>query len=370
MAAAPFFVRCKLPGKELIVPLPVSFVLRPRKQVDRDAHADEEHHEERREIPAGPQFDERVLDVLLDGAQLAGELIGTLVDQGYVDRMEEGPELHLGVEQRPLLLRRIDPGAPQRPDPVLDLPCLLLHEEQCLLHDLCPLVGMAFRAPLFIDDLDVRPLDIVRSVADHAMRTFARGTKGLPVAALQVVLQDADVAFSAELGDLARRRGADKAPLVRHGHRGVLRVAAVAVVAGNVVLGMPALLPLIGDVPEGRLHLFRGVAVDAGVLLDPLAHPGLGQELPGEILLVSCRSERGEAYDHHHGQDKVPHQDLPQNMRMSHRMKAKRKRTRSMGRFMMFFSFSVSKNGQRRKRANRTSWMMIPKNLFGMILSS
>jgi len=54
------------------------------------------------------------------------------------------------------------------------------------------------------------------------------------VAALQVVLQDADVAFPAELGDLARRRSADEAPLVRHGHRGVLRVPAVAVVAGYV----------------------------------------------------------------------------------------------------------------------------------------
>src|SRR5271157_4388953 len=109
----------------------------------------------------------------------------------------------------------------------------------------------------------------MRMVAGDAVGTSPGSHQGLAVAALQVVLFDAYVAFAAEFRHHFRFRRPHETAFRLHGPGGILRVAAVTVLAGHPIFIMPTLPPISRDAPIIFLHQVRIVAVDTDILFHP-----------------------------------------------------------------------------------------------------
>src|SRR5450759_3342924 len=88
------------------------------------------------------------------------------------------------------------------------------------------------------------------------------------MAAFQVVLFDAEVAFATEFRNLFGFRPPYEAAFRFHGPGGILRVAAVAVLTGHPIFIMPALSPFSRNASIIFLHQIRRVAVDADILFN------------------------------------------------------------------------------------------------------
>lgn len=179
----------------------------------------------------------------------------------------------------------------------------------------------------------------MRSMAGYAIRRFPGCLQGFSMAAFEVVRQYPDMAFTAKLRDVLRRRNPDKSALVRHGKGRVPRVAAVAALAGYIILSVPACLPGLNDRLKLGLHGIRCMTGDAQILFDLFPGPGLCQKTPLKLLTVSRVARCRENKKSKNGYEYIFHrQILPQNNRTTHRMRRNMNTPRRIGLFRTFFS--------------------------------
>ncbi len=212
--------------------------------------------------------------LVIDHLECLVQLVELLVDRrrlvlhpAHVHVVEQGVEAVSHREERLAHLLGIHPAHLELRDPPRDPDDARLGSAHGVPDRLCPVEAVAAGAALLVDEGERRLHHLVVTVAGDAGRSPS--AERAAVGACQVILVDAGVAAPAKGGDVLFLRRPQKAALRAHGVRRVLRVPAVAAVAGDAVFRVDAAAPEVHRRPEpvrhgtvtldaDRLRLFRG----------------------------------------------------------------------------------------------------------------
>src|SRR5208283_4877245 len=105
------------------------------------------------------------------------------------------------------------------------------------------------------------------------------------------------MAFPTEFWDFTCLWHTDKTPLARHGHGCILGISAVAIMAGYIVLSMPARLPILDNDSVLLFHGIRRMTADTGIFRKLFARPRFREKLFFKNLFIIFSSNRWENHD-------------------------------------------------------------------------